>query len=316
MPTPGRIARAGQGREDARSRRTLSSPLDIARRRQANSRTARGHQPEAVVAAPGRCAGACHLLAEVYGWFTEGFDTDDLQEARRYSRSCHDPTTNPADCHRRARSGRTVRVAVITATPHSSPTIVVMPDTSSRHGCEAKHDAGMRIMSFSWALREQAIDAGTAATTILSAMSLAKPSRPRVSTASPASPATARRWSPTGAIAVVSAPPSQCALAMVVMTLPSEESVTNIQSHGRVECEYFHILRSKVDERIRCKSTVAPGHHSSDDITRMEPRTEAVSRPPSHIHWRLQRDQGCVARLGLSLYPIVPLYECIHGVGC
>jgi hypothetical protein len=32
-------------------------------------------------------------------------------------------------------------------------------------------------------------------------------------------------WSPTGAIAVASAPPSQCALAMVVMTLPSEEGV-------------------------------------------------------------------------------------------
>jgi predicted ATPase len=25
---------------------------------------------------------ARHLLAEVYGWFTEGFDTPDLQEAR------------------------------------------------------------------------------------------------------------------------------------------------------------------------------------------------------------------------------------------
>jgi hypothetical protein len=25
---------------------------------------------------------ARHLLAEIYGWFTEGFDTADLQEAR------------------------------------------------------------------------------------------------------------------------------------------------------------------------------------------------------------------------------------------
>jgi len=25
---------------------------------------------------------ACHLLAEIYGWFTEGFDTKDLQEAK------------------------------------------------------------------------------------------------------------------------------------------------------------------------------------------------------------------------------------------
>ena len=30
----------------------------------------------------GRCAAAYHLLAEIYGWFTEGFDTVDLQEAK------------------------------------------------------------------------------------------------------------------------------------------------------------------------------------------------------------------------------------------
>jgi hypothetical protein len=30
----------------------------------------------------GKCAEAYALLAEVYGWFTEGFDTADLQEAR------------------------------------------------------------------------------------------------------------------------------------------------------------------------------------------------------------------------------------------
>jgi predicted ATPase len=27
-------------------------------------------------------AAACQVLAEVYGWFTEGFDTADLHEAR------------------------------------------------------------------------------------------------------------------------------------------------------------------------------------------------------------------------------------------
>ena len=27
-------------------------------------------------------AEASHLLVEIYGWFTEGFDTTDLQEAR------------------------------------------------------------------------------------------------------------------------------------------------------------------------------------------------------------------------------------------
>ena len=30
----------------------------------------------------GKCAEAYQLLAEVYGWFTEGFDTADLQDAR------------------------------------------------------------------------------------------------------------------------------------------------------------------------------------------------------------------------------------------
>ena len=29
----------------------------------------------------GKRADACQLLAEVYGWFTEGFDTADLQDA-------------------------------------------------------------------------------------------------------------------------------------------------------------------------------------------------------------------------------------------
>ena len=30
----------------------------------------------------GRRAEACELLTPVYGWFTEGFDTTDLQEAK------------------------------------------------------------------------------------------------------------------------------------------------------------------------------------------------------------------------------------------
>jgi len=30
----------------------------------------------------GRCAEARELLAPVYGWFTEGFDTADLKEAK------------------------------------------------------------------------------------------------------------------------------------------------------------------------------------------------------------------------------------------
>jgi len=30
----------------------------------------------------GKKAGARQMLAEIYGWFTEGFDTKDLQEAK------------------------------------------------------------------------------------------------------------------------------------------------------------------------------------------------------------------------------------------
>jgi len=30
----------------------------------------------------GKRAEACELLAPIYGWFTEGFDTADLQEAK------------------------------------------------------------------------------------------------------------------------------------------------------------------------------------------------------------------------------------------
>jgi predicted ATPase len=30
----------------------------------------------------GKKVEACQMLAEIYGWFTEGFDTKDLQEAK------------------------------------------------------------------------------------------------------------------------------------------------------------------------------------------------------------------------------------------
>ena len=57
--------------------------LDIARRRQARS-----WEPRAAVSLSrlwqqqGKRAEAQALLAPIYGWFTEGFDTADLQEAR------------------------------------------------------------------------------------------------------------------------------------------------------------------------------------------------------------------------------------------
>jgi predicted ATPase len=37
----------------------------------------------------GKTAEARQLLAEIYGWFTEGFDTKDLQEAKALLEELH-----------------------------------------------------------------------------------------------------------------------------------------------------------------------------------------------------------------------------------
>jgi predicted ATPase len=56
--------------------------LDIARRQQAKSLELRAATSLARLwQQQGKRAEAHQLLAEVYGWFTEGFDTTDLQEA-------------------------------------------------------------------------------------------------------------------------------------------------------------------------------------------------------------------------------------------
>jgi predicted ATPase len=76
--------------------------LAVARRQQAKSlelRAAMGlsrlwqHQ--------GKRAEACELLAPIYGWFTEGFDTADLQEAKALLASWRDNTgeDNPPSIH-------------------------------------------------------------------------------------------------------------------------------------------------------------------------------------------------------------------------
>ena len=57
--------------------------LTIARRQQAKSWELRAATSLAQLwQQQGKRAEARQLLAEVYGWFTEGFDTADLQEAR------------------------------------------------------------------------------------------------------------------------------------------------------------------------------------------------------------------------------------------
>ena len=61
----------------------MHQALDIARRQQAKSRELRAAMSLARLwQHQGKHTEARQLLAEVYGWFTEGFDTADLLEAR------------------------------------------------------------------------------------------------------------------------------------------------------------------------------------------------------------------------------------------
>jgi len=61
----------------------LQRALDVACRQEAKSLELRAAMSLARLwQQQGRCAEARDLLAPIYGWFTEGFDTDDLQEAK------------------------------------------------------------------------------------------------------------------------------------------------------------------------------------------------------------------------------------------
>ena len=69
--------------DEAQAETCLHQALDIARHQQAKSwelRAALGLGR--LWQRQGKRAEARQLLAEIYGWFTEGFDTADLQEAR------------------------------------------------------------------------------------------------------------------------------------------------------------------------------------------------------------------------------------------
>jgi predicted ATPase len=76
---------AQQGAQDNREAATtcLLQALAIARRQQAKSLELRAAMSLGRLwQQQGRHCEARRLLAEVYGWFTEGFDTTDLQEAK------------------------------------------------------------------------------------------------------------------------------------------------------------------------------------------------------------------------------------------
>jgi predicted ATPase len=71
-----------QGRLDEAETR-LRESIDWARRQQAKSWELRSSTTLAeLLAARGRHAAARELLAPIYSWFTEGFDTHDLKAAR------------------------------------------------------------------------------------------------------------------------------------------------------------------------------------------------------------------------------------------
>jgi predicted ATPase len=61
----------------------LQRALDVARHQEAKSLELRAAMSLARLwQQQGKCAEARELLEPIYGWFTEGFDTTDLREAR------------------------------------------------------------------------------------------------------------------------------------------------------------------------------------------------------------------------------------------
>jgi predicted ATPase len=81
----------------AQAETCLHQALDIARRQQAKSLELRAAMSlSRLWQQQGKRAEAYQLLGETYGWFTEGFDTADLQEARALlAELCSTPQSAP-----------------------------------------------------------------------------------------------------------------------------------------------------------------------------------------------------------------------------
>jgi predicted ATPase len=69
--------------DDAGAEASLQKAVEVARRQSAKSWELRATTSLARLwQEQGRMDEARQMLAEIYGWFTEGFDTPDLQEAK------------------------------------------------------------------------------------------------------------------------------------------------------------------------------------------------------------------------------------------
>ena len=77
------LLQAGTVPDDAEAEACFQQALDMARRQQAKSLELRAAMSlSRLWQQQGKRAEAHELLAPIYGWFTEGFDTADLQEAK------------------------------------------------------------------------------------------------------------------------------------------------------------------------------------------------------------------------------------------
>jgi predicted ATPase len=74
------------GTPQAKAETWLQPALDVARRQEAKALELRAAMSlSRLWQQQGKRAAARELLAPIYGWFTEGFDTPDLQEAKALS---------------------------------------------------------------------------------------------------------------------------------------------------------------------------------------------------------------------------------------
>jgi predicted ATPase len=79
----GELLLAQEGTKCVEAEECLRQALEVARRQQAKSLELRAAMSlSRLWQRQGRHAAAYHLLTEIYGWFTEGFNTVDLQEAK------------------------------------------------------------------------------------------------------------------------------------------------------------------------------------------------------------------------------------------